>query len=98
MTKLFTNFTDQTPENCDPRNELYIAEIDPEQCRIKKSTMTIIDQQPLERNIRYSNWRHYQDRRSGNLMLFMTPSCPETVGSDAGLAPHAYRYEIELPD
>ena len=95
---VITNFTDQSPVNCDPRNELYIAEIDPERCRIKKSTMTIIDQQPLERNIRYSNWRYYQDRRSGNVMLFMTPSCPETVELDAGLAPHAYRYEIELPD
>lgn len=95
---VITNFTDDNPVNCDPHNELYIAKIDLNRCRIKKDTFTIIDQQPLERNVRYSNWHYSQDRQSGNLILLMAPSCPHTVELDANLVPHSYRYEIEFPD
>ena len=31
--------------NCDPRTKLYIAEIDPATCRIRKDTLTIVEQQ-----------------------------------------------------
>lgn len=49
------------------------------------------------RTIRFSNWARYEDRVTGNLILFMT-GCPGNVGrhETCGVPPHNYRYEIEF--
>lgn len=89
---VITNLVDVPPVNCDPRNKLQIAEIYMDKMRIKKGTVTIIEQQDKEAGqpdtIRFSNFRWYEDRRTLNVILFMTPSCENAI---------ACRYEIELP-
>ncbi|MCK5119304.1 MAG: exo-alpha-sialidase [Candidatus Latescibacteria bacterium] len=97
---LITNLNDWPSHNCDPRSTLQIAEIDPETLGIIRETVTPIETrqpgQPI--NIRFSNWRSYEDRETGEFVLFMT-ACPGDVGRkfDCGCPPHCYRYDICLP-
>ena len=94
---VITNFADRPCVNCDPRHKLYIAEIDCDTFRVKKDTMTIIDQRDEANNIRFSNWRYFEDRETGDLVLFMNPACPEAVKLGEDAVPHIYRYDIQLP-
>ena len=95
---LITNFADGPCVNCDPRNRLYIAEIDTSTFRIKKDTLTIIDQQDKDAGqpdtVRFSNYRWYENRETQNITLYCTPC----GGEGEALTSNSYRYEIELPD
>lgn len=100
---IITNLCDVPPVNCDPRTKLQIAEIDTQTLRVKKETVTIIEEQDKAAGqpdeIRFSNFRWYEDRETKNIVLFLTAST-----GNAGPAlcdrvpPHAYRYEICLPE
>ena len=86
-----------------PRDVLQIAELDPLTLTLKRATVTVIeDGKDLPRDASkwswYSNWYQYQDRKTGNLILFMT-GMPDEDGRHelCGVPPHAFRYEIELP-
>ena len=94
---VITNFADGPCVNCDPRNKLFIGEIDTETFRIKKDTLTIIDQRDESAKVRFSNWRYYEDRETGDLALLMTPGCSEYDALAADVAPQSYRYDVELP-
>ncbi len=83
--------------NCDPRNRLFIAEVDTNTFRIRKDTLTVIEQRDEADNIRFSNWRYYQDRATGDLAVFMTPATPEAVKLSDDVLPQVYRYDIVLP-
>lgn len=95
---VITNFTEHQPHNCDPRNELYIAEIDARTHRIIRDSMTIIERaQPKDGHWpppRFSNFCWYEDRRSGDIVLYLTH---EQVPGYSEFEPHAYRYDIQLP-
>ena len=89
-----TNFAEAPCTNVLPRNKLHIAEIDMDTLRIKKNTLTIIEQQDKSTGqpdgIHFSNFAWYEDRQSQDIVLFMTPcvgNCPE----------HCFRYDIQLP-
>lgn len=100
---MITNFCDVPPVNCDPRTKLQIAEIDTETLRVRKDTVTIIEQQnkavgqPDE--MRFSNFRWYEDRETKDIVLFLTGG---TATGDPALRdrvpPHAYRYDLRLPE
>ncbi len=94
---VITNFADRPCVNCDPRNRLFIVEVDMETFRLRKDSMTVIDQRDEADNIRYSNWRYYEDRETGDVALFMNPACPETVKLGDDAVPQIYRYDIQLP-
>ena len=89
---LITNLADAPCVNVLPRNKLQIAQIDTRLTRIRKDSVTIIEQQDKAAGqsdeIHFSNFSCYEDRETKNLVLFMT-ACP-------GIPPDAYRYEIEL--
>jgi len=99
---LITNFADVPPVNCDPRTKLQIAELDTQTFRIKKESVTIIEQQDKAAGqpdtVRFSNFRCYEDRDTGDVALFMTPSLGDAgPGPGNRMPPHAYRYDIQLP-
>ncbi len=95
---VITNFTEHQPLNCDPRNELYIAEIDVETHRIIRGSMTIIERaEPKEGHWpppRFSNFCWYEDRHTGDIVLFLSHGGAEGYPQ---IEPHAYRYDIVLP-
>ncbi|MFH1008464.1 MAG: sialidase family protein [Candidatus Latescibacterota bacterium] len=97
---LITNLNDWPCYNCDPRSTLQIAEIDTDTLCIIRESVTPIETrkagQPM--GIRFSNWRSYEDRETGDIVLFMT-ACPGDAGwkFDCGCSPHCYRYDIGLP-
>jgi len=97
---VITNFTEHIPENCDPRNELYIVEIDPETCRIIRNSMTAIERAEPEEGVwpppRFSNFTWYEDRQTGDLVFFMTHGTDKGLTNE-GCPAHAYRYVIQLP-
>ena len=98
---LITNLNDWPSHNCDPRSTLQIAELDTSTLRIVRESVTGIETrregQPI--NIRFSSWRSYEDRATGDIVLFMT-ACPGDAGRkfDCGCPPHCYRYDIRLPE
>jgi len=83
--------------DCDPRYPLQIVELDPWALRLRKSTLTIIeDRRPEDdRWVRFSNFRVYEERGSGDLILLMQKSYCEFAPS--GLPTPSYRYRINLP-
>ncbi len=93
------NISDEPCYNCDPRTELYIAEIDPERLCLKRSSVTVIEQKHPEhhRLVRFSNFQMLPDERSNRILLFMklhmAENCPVRHGYDSS----TYRYEITLP-
>ena len=98
---VITNFADRPCINCDPRNKLQIAEVDTATFRVKKDSVTIIEQQDKAAgqpdNIRFSNFRWYEDRETQNVMLHMTPG-PDNAGWPQAYRPPlcAYCYEIQF--
>jgi hypothetical protein len=83
--------------NCDPRYPLQIVELDPTTLRLKRATVTVIqDKEPGDdRWVRFSNFRTYEERGTADLMLLMTKSYCEFA--PPGLPTPAYRYRIRLP-
>lgn len=100
---LITNILDRPTVACDPRTTLQIAEIDMTTLRVMPETVTVIETRDVAAgqpaNIRFSNWRRYEDRETRNIVLVMT-GCPNDVGryETCGVPPHCYRYEITLPE
>ncbi len=100
---LITNILDAPTVACDPRSTLQIAELDPASLRVRPETVTTIETRDIAagqpETIRFSNWRRYEDRVTGNPVLLMT-ACPGNVGrhETCGVPPHSYRYELILPE
>jgi len=66
--------TGDRPKGNWPRYPLVICEIDEDTFRIKKSTISVIDtrQEDESESIQLTNFRFYQDRENGNIILFLT--------------------------
>lgn len=79
-----------------PRTPLVIAEVQEEPFALKHDTITVIDRQapgePPE--VQHSNFRFYQDRENGDLVLFLTRYA-ERSRKDWMLANY-YRYRVEI--
>ena len=96
---LITNLLDQPTTGCDPRTTLQIAEVDMDSLRLIPETVTAIETRDARagqpETIRFSNWRRYEDRETGHIVLLMT-GCPGDVGrhETCGVPPHSYRYEV----
>lgn len=82
--------------NCDPRYPLQIVELDAKTLRLKRDTMTVIEDKAPEDDkwVRFSNFRTYEERGSGDFIVLMTKSYCEFA--PAGLPTPAYRYRIKL--
>ncbi len=109
---LITNINDRPCYGCDPRTKLQIAEINMDTLRVIRESVTIIDQrhEGQQESIRFSNFAWQEDRPTGNMILYMTPTTGPTGSWEAGdirdtprspdcaVPPHCYKYEIVLPD
>jgi hypothetical protein len=73
--KLFwiANILDSNPDGNRPRYPLQIAEIDEEKIAVKKKTLVTIDTKRPEDSplVQFSNFRVYEERGSGDIILFM---------------------------
>ncbi|MDI9586338.1 MAG: sialidase family protein [Acidobacteriota bacterium] len=99
---LIANVLPAPTRGCDPRYPLVIAEVHPMYYWVIPETVTVIadrrDDQPDL--VRFSNWQMIEDRETGNPVLFMTATRADAIlpGSEGTILPHAYRYEIRLPE
>ena len=79
-----------------PRSPLVVAEVQEAPFALKRSAITVIDEQaPSEpETVQHSNFRFYQDRLSGELVLFLT----RFAERDAKEWKHAdyYRYRVTI--
>lgn len=84
--------------NCDPRYPLQIVELNGKTLRLKRSTVTVIEDKAPEDDkwVRFSNFRTYEERGTGDLILLMTKSYCEFA--PAGLPTPAYRYRIRMAE
>ena len=93
------------------RSVLQIAEVNEDNCGIRKQTMAVIDEsKDPERPYEYSNFGVYEDRDSGNFVLTMCEACAlplkghgDEPASYRGplrskelATSHSYRYEIKF--
>ncbi|MBI4024920.1 MAG: exo-alpha-sialidase [Verrucomicrobia bacterium] len=82
-----------------PRSPLYIAEMQESPVAIKRKTITVIDRaQPGEHpDTQHSNFKFYQDRETGDVVLYLTrygergyPPAAEWIDADL------YQYRVSL--
>jgi hypothetical protein len=83
--------------DCDPRYPLQIAELDPRRLCLKKATVTVIEDKAPEDDkwVRFSNFRVYEERGSGDFIVLMRKGYCELAAPD--LPTPSYRYRIRVP-
>ncbi len=91
---MITNLAEEPCINCWPRNKIYIAEINPENCRIIKNSVTLIDEEEHDPQSpssgRMSNFQWYEDRHTRDIVLYVPHlGCSREA---------TYRYDLELPN
>jgi hypothetical protein len=79
-----------------PRTPLVIAEVQEEPFAVRRETITVIDQRaPHEsEQVQMSNFRFYQDRETGDVVVFLT-RFGERDPVEWQLADY-YRYRVEI--
>lgn len=93
------NISDKPENGCDPRNALYIAQLNSKDYSVIRNTVSIIDTKHREHSnlIRFSNFRYIEDKNTKDLILFMQLSVSEYSHIRFGYDYNLYRYEINLP-
>jgi len=81
-----------------PRTPLVIAEINEEPFSIKRDTIRIIDRQQEGEppQLQLSNFRFYQDRENGDIVLFLSRYAEN--GYENWMKANYYRYRIKISD
>ncbi|MEM3956792.1 MAG: sialidase family protein [Thermoproteota archaeon] len=84
-----------------PREPLYIAEVQEEPFALKRNTIAVIDRrEPGEsRYLQLSNFRFYQDREKGDIVLFLTRYSERSTDEDwtkTWMLADYYRYRIAV--
>jgi len=79
-----------------PRTPLVIAEVQEDPFALKRDTITVIDRQaPGEPpQVQHSNFRFYQDRENGDLVLFLTRY--QERSAEQWMQSNYYRYRVEI--
>jgi len=79
-----------------PRTPLVIAEVQEEPFALKRDTIFVVDRQrPGEPpQVQHSNFRFYQDRETGDVVLFLTRYGER--GADVWMQADYYRYRVSL--
>ena len=81
-----------------PRSPLYIAELQENPVAIKRKTITVIDRaQPGEHpDTQHSNFKFYQDRETGDVVLHLTRYSERGVENGRWLLADLYQYRVAL--
>ena len=79
-----------------PRSPLVVAEVQEDPFAIRRDTITVIDQQaPGEpEKVQMSNFQYYQDRETGELVVFVTRYAEESA--EDWKRANYYRYRVEI--
>jgi len=79
-----------------PRTPLVIAEVQEDPFALKRDTITVIDRQaPGEPpQVQHSNFRFYQNRENGDLVLFLTRY--QERSAEQWMLANYYRYRVEI--
>ncbi len=99
---LITNIIDRPVRQSDPRFPLQLIEIHPQYLWALRDTVTIIADREAHHPelVRFSNWVRITDRETGNPVIFMTEARADSIVPyrSGKTSPHAWRYEIVLPN
>jgi hypothetical protein len=81
-----------------PRSPLYICEVQETPFALKRKTLTVIDRaQPGESpETQHSNFKFYQDRVTGDVVLHLTRYGERGAGMDRWLNADLYRYRVAI--
>ncbi len=92
------NIVDKNPVGNRPRYPLCIAEIDEEKLVVMKKTVAIIDTKRPEDSpmVQLSNFRCYQDRKTGDIVLFMARYGERGDKGDLIIRSPLYMYRIRI--
>lgn len=84
---------------CDPRHPIQIAELDTKTLCLKRGTVAVIeDKIPQDpESVRFSNFRVYEERGTGDFILLMTKCYSEITPGFPNLPYPSYRYRISVP-
>jgi hypothetical protein len=87
----------ERPEGNYPRTTLVIAEMQEEPLALKRDTIFAIDERGYNDSpgTQLSNFRFYQDRETGDLVLFMVRYCVR--GHEEWWNSDYYRYRVRMP-
>ncbi len=85
--------------NCDPRYPIQIVELDPKSLSLKRDTVTIIKDRERDdpEQVRFSNFRVYEERGTGDFVLLMTKCYSESTPGFPNLPYPSYRYRLSAP-
>ena len=88
----------ERPNGNFPRSPLVIAEVDESIPAIRRNTIFVIDRCAPEENakVQHSNFRFYQDRASGEVLLFLTRYGENGFENEAWMNANYYRYRVAL--
>ena len=92
------NILNRNPIGSRPRYPLQIVEIDEEGLKVKRETMLVVDdKKPGDHPaVQLSNFRCYQDRESGDLVILMARYGERGSTSELVLRSPLYLYRVEL--
>lgn len=88
----------ERPDGNWPRSPLVIAEIHEEPFALRRETITVLDRrQPEEdEHIQLSNFKHYQDRETGDLIFYLTRYGERGNFGGRWLLSDQYEYRVQL--
>ena len=83
---------------CDPRHPLQMVELDTDNLCLERDTVTVIeDQAPGDPDlVRFSNFRIYEERGTGDFILLMTKSYSELTDNWRALPYPCWSYRIRI--
>lgn len=87
----------ERPQGNWPRSPLCLVEVQEEPFALKRETIFAVDERNFNDSprVQMSNFRFYQDRENGNLVIFL--SRYGELSEKEWMIAHYYRYRVEMP-
>lgn len=88
----------ERPNNNMPRSPLFIGEVQEEPFALRKSTLFAIDRAAPHEDphVQHSNFKFYQDRESGDVVLYLTRYGERGYNEGAWKKADLYEYRVQL--
>jgi hypothetical protein len=88
----------ERPDGNWPRSPLVLAEVQEEPFALKRNTITVLDRRKPEEDqyLQLSNFKHYQDRETGDLVFYLTRYGERGGLSGRWLLADQYQYRVEI--
>lgn len=81
-----------------PRSPLVLVEVQEEPFALKRDTITVLDRRGPDEDpcIQPSNFKHYQDRETGDLVFYLTRYGERGVSNGRWLSADPYQYRVDI--